>query len=113
VFATTVARNKLRDHWRKSSSTERPYDEPPEQPAQFAPAPVAGLEYLELLESVKAAIADERQAAVWELTHIWGLKGIEIAALLEISSATVSRDLAAAETKAKRCRDDGEEAGTV
>ncbi|MEU5301040.1 ECF-type sigma factor [Streptomyces noursei] len=56
-----------------------------------------GLEYLELLESVKTAIADERQAAVWELTHVWGLKGIEIAELLEISSATVSRELAAAE----------------
>ncbi|BDM71192.1 hypothetical protein HEK616_46790 [Streptomyces nigrescens] len=106
VFATVVARNKLRDHWRKSSSGERPYDEPPEHGRRFGPDPVAGLEYLELLESVKAAIADERQAAVWELTHVWGLKGTEIAQLLEISSATVSRQLAAAEAKAKFWRED-------
>ncbi|KPC61512.1 RNA polymerase sigma factor [Streptomyces chattanoogensis] len=108
VFATAVARNKLRDYWRKSSSGERPYDEPPEHARQFSSSPVAGLEYLELLESVKAAIANERQAAVWELTHIWGLMGLEIAELLEISSATVSRELAAAEKKAKLCQDDEE-----
>ncbi|MCE4941859.1 sigma-70 family RNA polymerase sigma factor [Streptomyces albulus] len=110
VFATVVARNKLRDHWRKASSSERLYDEPPEHARQLASAPAAGLEYLELLESVKTAISHERQAAVWELTHVWGLKGVEIAELLEVSSATVSRELAAAETKAKRCRDDEEPA---
>ncbi|MFE6686377.1 RNA polymerase sigma factor [Streptomyces sp. NPDC057743] len=110
VFATVVARNKLRDHWRKASSGERLYDEPPEGARQFATGLSAGLEYLELLEAVKTAIADERQSAVWELTHVWGLKGIEIAAQLEISSATVSRELAAAEAKAKRCRDDEERA---
>ncbi|SHL46052.1 RNA polymerase sigma factor [Streptomyces yunnanensis] len=110
VFATVVARNKLRDHWRKASSGERLYDEPPEHARQLGAGATVGLEYLELLESVKTAIANERQAAVWELTHVWGLKGVEIAELLEISSATVSRELAAAEAKARRCRDDDEPA---
>ncbi|MYT29147.1 MULTISPECIES: sigma-70 family RNA polymerase sigma factor [unclassified Streptomyces] len=112
VFATVVARNKLRDHWRKASSGERLYDEPPEHARKFGPEPTIALEYLELLESVKTAIVDERQAAVWELTHVWGLKGIEIAELLEISSATVSRELAAAEAKARAGlrRDDDEPA---
>lgn len=108
VFATVVARNKfLSELGRMRAQLERPSDELPEGgrpwPDTTAPHDItAGLEYLELLAAVKAAIRDERQATVWELTHVWGLKGIEIAALLKVSSATVSRDLEKAETKAKR-----------
>ncbi|GAA0480884.1 RNA polymerase sigma factor [Streptomyces stramineus] len=101
VFATAVARNKVRDHYRKRASNETPFGDLPDAPPLFGADPVAGLEYLELLEAVKAAIADERQAAVWELKHVWGLKGTEIGDLLGISSATVSRELAEGEAKAK------------
>ncbi|MGG7569738.1 RNA polymerase sigma factor [Streptomyces sirii] len=102
VFATVVARNKINSHYRrKHACLEQSYGDLPEDSRLLGMDPTAGLEYLELLESVKAAIADERQAAVWELKHVWGLKGTEIAELLEISSATVSRELAEAEAKAR------------
>jgi RNA polymerase sigma factor (sigma-70 family) len=98
VFATVVARNKLKSHYKRlGTQNEDPTAELPEgAPWPARPAAhhlTASLEFLELLAAVKAAIGHERQYTIWELTHVWGLSGIEIAAHLNVSPATVSKDL--------------------
>lgn len=101
VFATVVARNKLTSHYKRLRTR---YEDPTAELPEGIPWPgrpgspaadrlTASLEFLELLAAVKAAIGHERPYTIWELTHVWGLSGVEIAAHLGVSPATVSKDL--------------------
>lgn len=109
VFATVVARNKLNSHYRRlRTQLEMSTDQLPDGASPWAGAaspghdPAASLEHLELLAAVRAAIAHERQCTVWELTHVWGLTGVEIAHELGLSPSQICKDLKKAEAKAKR-----------
>ncbi|MFF9786379.1 sigma-70 family RNA polymerase sigma factor [Streptomyces nigrescens] len=114
VYATVVARRKVYSYWglmrtrleRQTGDFLEEWD----PCTSFAPEedPTAGLEYLELLAAVRAAVGDEQQMTIWEMHHVWGLKGCEIAELLNISQAQVSRKLKKAEDKAKRMKRPGE-----
>ncbi|MGW7364038.1 RNA polymerase sigma factor [Streptomyces sp. NPDC054841] len=110
VFAMVVARNKVYSHFSlMRTRMEQPSGEFADSTAGMLCDRADGLVYLELLAAVRAAIRDERQAKIWELKHVWGLKGTEIAAHFDISSATVTRELQRAEAKAKRSHSAGGE----
>jgi RNA polymerase sigma factor (sigma-70 family) len=109
VFATVVARHKFYSHLRRfRTQREHPSDDLEVLGGRPWPysgdddSPSASLEYMELLAAVSAAVDHDRQYTVWELTHAWGLRGVEIAAALDISPATVCKDLKKAEAKARK-----------
>ncbi|MCT9141798.1 sigma-70 family RNA polymerase sigma factor [Streptomyces violarus] len=111
VYATVVARRRVYSYWglmrtRYERSTGDLLED--WNPCTSFPAeedPTAGLRYLELLAAVRAAVGDEQQMKIWEMRHVWGLMGREIAELLNISQVQVSRNLKKAEGKAKCVND--------
>lgn len=60
----------------------------------------ASVRFVELLHEVRNAIGDEAETEVWEYRFLWGMSGVQIAELLGVSAATVSRRLSQAVSKA-------------
>ncbi|MFD5848152.1 RNA polymerase sigma factor [Streptomyces chartreusis] len=114
AFAMKVAKNEVKSHFTNARRHQVPSESIHEDYEDSAPwpyirteyNPIAGLQYLELLKHVRSAIGDELEASIWEMTHVWGLKGWEISESKGISPATVSRKLHRAEEKADRVRQD-------
>jgi RNA polymerase sigma factor (sigma-70 family) len=107
VWASVVAMNRLRSELRRSrSKREVPVDEhddrcePVHGPPNQRDPTAAEFIYQELLDEVEAAIGNDRQFKIWQLSIIWGLSGVAIAESFGISQATVSRELTAAIAKA-------------
>ena len=99
ALAAQIMRHILVDHARKMQTSKRGLPEPlPDANHQADHRGGRFEEFLALDEALHALSREnERQARIIEMHYFGGLAGDEIAALLEISSATVSRDLRAAE----------------
>src|SRR5215471_11668137 len=90
ALAAQVMRHILVDYARTHKRTI-PHDAPSATPADFE-------QFLALDQALaQLAQASPREARIIEMRYFGGLNGEEIAELLEISAATVSRDQAAAE----------------
>ncbi|AOR37451.1 hypothetical protein BFF78_31740 [Streptomyces fodineus] len=105
AWAFVVAKNKMISEFRRLAPEVAAGELPEGRPLFRAPHegdPAAGIAFFELLRAVQAAIAHPRQYAVWEMTHVGQLTGVEIARSLGVSAATVSRDLNRAMRKASK-----------
>ncbi|WP_405535987.1 sigma-70 family RNA polymerase sigma factor [Streptomyces sp. NBC_00075] len=115
AYAMTIARNLVIDHSRRKSSKEHPVGEFNELGATWPPRPYdadptsASTRFVALLGEVKDAIGDDLEFQVWELSVVWDQQGVEIADILKISEAQVSRKLKAARLKAGGITQDSSE----
>ncbi|MFJ7305985.1 RNA polymerase sigma factor [Streptomyces sp. NPDC099088] len=105
AYAMRVAQNALIDHVRKKV-VEVPVDEVSDAYAAWltkhgdTDPTAASVRFVELLREVKNAIGDEDEIEVWVYRVLWRMTGVEVAELLEVSEATVSRRFKAALKKA-------------
>ncbi|MEI5528064.1 sigma-70 family RNA polymerase sigma factor [Streptomyces brasiliscabiei] len=106
AYAMRVAKNALIDHVRKKvvevpvgEDISTAYTVWLNRHGDTDPT-AASVRFVELLNEVRTAINDDGEMEVWEYRFLWGMSGAEIARLLGVSDATVSRRLKAAIAKA-------------
>jgi RNA polymerase sigma factor (TIGR02999 family) len=94
AVASRAMRRILVDHARTRGSLKRGEGAARTTLGEEIPAPEAGTDVLELDEALtRLAQVDERKARVVELHYFGGLSHEEIAEVLDVSPATVDRDL--------------------
>ena len=101
AMAAQIMRRVLVDYARRARAQKRggPFESPAESDLTPSQPPVYFEEYLALDEALVAlAQVSERQAKVIELRYFGGLSGGEIARLLGVSEATISREQHAGES---------------
>ncbi|WP_430477280.1 RNA polymerase sigma factor [Streptomyces sp. P11-1] len=106
AYAMRTARNVLISHVYRKKVVELPVEEVGDAYTAWltqrgdADPTAASVRFVELLHEVKNAIGNEAEIEVWEYRVLWGLSGVEVAELLDVSEATVSRRFKAAVMKA-------------
>jgi RNA polymerase sigma-70 factor (ECF subfamily) len=94
AVASRAMRRILVDHARARGSLKRGEGASRVTLGEEIPAPEAGVDVLELDEALtRLAEVDERKARVVELHYFGGLSYEEIGGILDVSPATVDRDL--------------------